>query len=218
MKKHPLFRSLRWPVAVMAILALVSMACALGGGPYHEEFNSIGSWPQQDTFEAAGDVSDGVYTFNVKEADQFFWATGGESFGDGVYEVEATTVAGPENNGFGMMFFINNETNDFYSFEVSSDGYVLVARCANACEDYQALLQDGWFQSPAVKTGLNQTNVLKVEASAGTMSFSVNGQNVGTVTDTTLTSGDIAVAVETFEEGGVIVNFDNFKFTPPATE
>lgn len=217
MNQHPLFRALRWPLAFLAVLAIVSMACAIGG-PYHEEFNSIGTWPEQDTFEAAGTVTDGAYVFTVKQPEQYFWATGGEDFGDGTYEVEATAVSGSENNGFGMLFFVDNDTDSFISFEVSSDGYVAIARWGNAGEEVTPLVQDGWFESAAVSQGLNQTNVLRVEVSAGTMNFFVNGQNVGSATDTTFTSGDIAVVVETFEEGGVTVNFDNFKFTPPADE
>ena len=128
MSKHPVFRSLRWPLAFILVLALVSLACALGGGPYHEEFDSLGTWGSDDTSEAFGNVTNGVFEFAVKVPEAFFWSTGGETFGDGTYELETTQTAGPLDNGYGMMFRIDNETNSFYLFEVSGDGYVLVAR------------------------------------------------------------------------------------------
>ncbi|MBK9051023.1 MAG: hypothetical protein IPL78_08935 [Chloroflexi bacterium] len=218
MSRHPFFRSLRWPLLMITVLALVSLACALGGGPYHEEFDSLGTWGSDDTTEALGHVTGGVFEFTIKVPDQFFWSTGGENFGDGTYEVEATQIAGPVDNGYGMMFRIDNETDSFYLFEVSGDGFVLIARCGSACEDYQVLVEDSWFTSPAVNQGTNNTNLLKVEASGSNMTFFVNGQSVGTVTDATLAAGDIGVFVETFSEGGVTVHFDNFKFTPPADE
>ncbi|MCL4870057.1 MAG: hypothetical protein KJ063_13920 [Anaerolineae bacterium] len=215
MSKHTPFYSMRWLFFFITALALVSLACSLGGGPYHEEFNSIGSWGTDDTSDASGNVRSGAYVFTVKTAEQFFWSTGGKDFGDGTYEVEATQTAGPLDNGYGMMFRVNNDTDSFYLFEISGDGFVLVARCANACEDYQILIGDGWFTSDAVKQGVNNTNVLRVEAIGSSMTFFVNDQNVGTITDATLAKGDIGIFVETFSEGGVTVQFDNFKFTPP---
>ena len=46
------------------------------------------------------------------------------------------------------------------------------------------------------------------------MIFFVNDQEVGRVTDNTLSRGDIGIMVETLGQGGVLVAFDNFTVTP----
>jgi hypothetical protein len=129
--------------------------------------------------------------------------------------VEATQLEGPLDNGYGMVFRANPDTDDFYLFEVSGDGFVWIGRCSAGCEgEVVPLVGDGWVESSAVRTGLNQTNTLRAQAEGGNLIFSVNGQEVGRVSDTTLSEGDIGLLVETLGEGGVRIGFDNFTVTP----
>jgi hypothetical protein len=132
-----------------------------------------------------------------------------------VYEVEATAVAGPVNNGFGMVFRLDEDADNFYLFKISSDGFVWIGKLVNGgLEENRPLVQDWWFESSAVKTGLNETNVLGVRAESGNMIFFVNDQEVGRVTDNSFRSGDIGVMAETLGLGGVQVHFDNFTVSP----
>src|SRR5690606_15926185 len=128
------------------------------------------------------------------------------------YSVTATAVSGPLNNGYGMMFLVDNATDSFYGFEISSDGYVDIYYCANACETYESLVDDGWFASDAVRQGLNVSNTLLVIADGVRMTFFVNDEQVGEASDRRLISGDIALQIESFDEGGVVVEFDDFFF------
>ena len=73
----------------------------------------------------------------------------------------------------------------------------------------------GGVWSNAVNTGLNETNVLRVEVEEGNMVFFVNGREVGRAFDVTLEEGEIGLLVETLGEGGVKVRFDNLTYTPP---
>jgi hypothetical protein len=159
-----------------------------------------------------------VYDFTVLAEESLYWATGGENFTDGVYEVEATAVDGTLNNGFGMMFRYDEETDSFYLFEVSSDGYVWIGLCQNGCSEVDAVVEGGWFQSDAVNLGLDATNFLRVEAKGSNLAFYVNGIEVGRMNDSTLTGGDIGLLVETFDEGGVRILFDNFLYTPGSSK
>jgi hypothetical protein len=199
---------------LLLILALVVSGCTTSG-PYEETFDRSGPWPEETNPSAAGQVIGGGYELEVKSDSGIFWATGGEDFGDGIYELEATQVAGTLDNGFGMMFKVNVENDDFYAFEVSGDGYTWIGQCVAACQENIILLVgDGWVLTEAVKTGLNQTNVLRVIVDEGNMTFFVNGQEIGRAYDVTLTSGEIGLLVETLGEGGVKVRFDNFRYTP----
>jgi tetratricopeptide (TPR) repeat protein len=184
---------------------------------YEEHFDIIGEWGSGSDADVEGDVENGIFRLHVLAESGVFWSTGGENFNDGIYEVEATQIEGPLDNGYGMMFRVNNETDSFYLFEVSGDGFVWIGLCVDGCEtEVTMLVGDGWFQSLAVNQGLNVTNHLRVEAVGGNFTFFVNDQQVGQAFDNRFANGDIGVLVETLGEGGVVVDFDNFRITLPA--
>ena len=199
---------------LLALFLLLLAACASLQGPYEETFEEAGKWGTGEDLEAKGEVAGGRYEFLVKADLGLFWATAGEQRSDGVYQVEATQLEGPLDNGYGLMFRVDPDTNSFYLFEVSGDGYVWVGVCEDSCEEEQSLIGDGWVSSEAVRQGLDATNVLRVRAEGGNMIFFVNDQEVGRVTDNTLSRGDLGIMVETLGQGGVLVAFDNFTVTP----
>jgi len=204
---HPGFSSL--------LLALVILVSGCGSGQYNETFDKAGDWGTGRTADVVGEVDNGVYEMLVKSNSELYLASAGESFSNGVYEVEATQIAGPLNNGYGFLFKFDEETDSFYAFEISGDGWIWIGRCAELCESEQVTLVGGdWFRSPAINQGLQATNVLRAVVDGNLMTFYVNGVEVGRTSDDRLTEGDIAVMVETLGESGVRVIFDNFRFTP----
>ncbi len=175
-----------------------------------ERFDDIGNWGSDKDEEVNATVRNGRFIFQVNEPKKLFWSSAGEEFGDAIYELDATYTGGPENNGFGMVFRLNHDTNSFYLFEISGDGFVWIGYCADGCAEVEMLVGDGWFQSDAVNQGLDQLNHLRVSAKGTNMTFFVNDTQVGEVKDNRLKRGDIAILVETLEEGDVQVSFDNF--------
>lgn len=205
-------------IAIMAILGLVFalVGCQDGGSsalPFIETFDEPGNWGTGEDAYSAGTVVDGVYDFKVIDNDLSRWASAGMNFSDGIYELEATPVEGPLDNGYGLLFRANAEKGDFYLFKVSADGYVWIGRYRDGAEE-ATMIADHWFESPAVLRGLNVTNKLRVQAEAGNMIFYVNDQEVGRVTDNTFTNGDVGVLVQTLGGGGVRVLFDNLSVKP----
>lgn len=201
-----------WPLLALVVALLA--ACIGSGGPYHETFEEPGDWRTGSDGDAVGEVTDGVFEMMVRGDNLFIWTTAGKSFDDASYQVEATQVEGPLNNGYGMLFRVDDERDNFYVFEVSGDGYVWIGRYHNGGEEAEAIVGDWWIESDAVKQGLNETNLLRVEAEGANMIFFVNDQEVGRVTDDTFSEGDIGLMVETLGEGGVRVQFDNFRVIP----
>lgn len=200
---------------VAALVFLLAIAgCDTIGSPYEETFDDAGSWGTGSDVDKEGRVQDGRYEFLVKSEFGLFWTTAGEEFGNGDYQVEATPLEGPLDNGYGMMFRVGDDANAFYLFEVSADGFVWIGLCEDGCSDEAVLIEGGWFASEAVNEGLNVTNVLRVRAEQANLIFYVNDQEVGRVTDDSFQSGDIGLAVETLGEGGVLVAFDNFTVSP----
>ena len=182
--------------------------------PYLETFDAVGEWTAGEGASSTGQVVDGVYEMSSDISGESFWATAGRNFADGVYQVEATPIEGALDNGYGLLLRVNADSERFYVFKVSSDGYVYAGLCAESCLDQQALVDQDWFSSPAVAQGLGVTNVLRVEASGPSLTFYVNDVEVGHVTDETLEAGDIGLWTETFTPGGLLVAFDNFSVMP----
>lgn len=196
--------------AVALFLALIAAGCTSAGGglPYEETFDQQGAWSTGEDAFSVGQVADAVYDFTLLESDLTRWAAAGQSFADGVYSVDARPVAGPLDNGYGLLFRANPEKGDFYLFEISADGYAWIGRYVDGAED-ATIVGSHWFATPAVNQGLNVTNNLRVEAVAGNLIFSVNGQEIGRVTDNTFAEGDIGLLVQSFGESGVQIQFDN---------
>jgi hypothetical protein len=203
-------------LAACGILAACGMlaACA-SADPYEETFDSPGEWRTGDDIDVEGEVRDGVYDLLLKGDELIIWTTAGEQFEDGIYQVEATQVEGPLDNGFGMLLRVDDKQDDFYLFEISGDGYVWIGRYLDGGDqEAQPLVGDGWIESAAVYRGLDVTNRLRVRAESGNLIFSVNGQEVGRFTDNSFARGDIGLMARTLGVGGVRVQFDNFTVTP----
>lgn len=209
----------RWHVGPVFLLFLFVLlgGCRGAGGSYEETFDNPGNWVIETSPEAETAIVDGRYHFLLKSDNRLHWSTAGLTFGDGIYEVEATQLDGPLDNGYGMIFRVQDDNQTFYALEVSGDGYVRISRfCSEEkCDDpEQGVMAEGWFPSEAVNAGLNAMNRLRVRAEAGNMIFFVNEQEVGRVTDNELRRGDIGVIVEPLGEGGILIAFDNFRVLP----
>ena len=197
------------------LLALLLITAACSSSDFNETFDDAGSWGVGRQADVAGSVTGGVYDMSVESSNGIFWSTAGVDLGDGTYVLEATQIDGPVDNGYGMIFMADMETDTFYLFEVSGDGYVWVGFCEGGCQgNITQIVGTDWFQSDAVRQGINQVNELRVEVGEGTMVFFVNGQEVGRGFSEARTSGDVGILVETIGEGGVQVHFDNFRYTP----
>ena len=186
--------------------------------PYQETFDSIGTWTTGEDVNAVGTVAGGVYEMSLEQSGDIFWVTAGKTFADGEYEVEITPLEGAQDNGYGMLFKVNEEDNSFYVFKVSSDGFAFIGHCADSCLEQNALVGQDWFTAPAVKQGFGITNTLRAVVSGSDMTFYVNGEEVGHATDDALRQGDIGLMAEIFTPGGLRVTFDNFTVTPLVEE
>ena len=196
----------------LLLLSLLLVGCG-GSDPYLETFDEAGNWRAESDGQTAGFIENGVYNLSVEADVQLVWTTAGENFANGRYSVEATQTEGPLDSGYGMLFRVDDTNDSFYLFEISGDGFVWVGRHDNG-EDAGPIIGQWWFESPAVRQGLNQTNTLTVQAEAGNLIFYVNDQEVGRITDNTYSRGDIGLMVETLGQGGIAVQFDNFSVTP----
>lgn len=201
----------RWTIGAVLLLAVLA-ACG-GPSPYIETFDEPGNWRTDSDSEVRGVVENGVYDFTIFADELTSWTTAGENFKDGLYEVEATQVDGPDNNAFGMLFRLDDEQDNFYAFQISGDGFIWIGRYRNGLAE-EPIVNDWWFESTAIKPGAGQTNKLSVRAEGQNLIFYVNDIEVGRVSDDAFASGDIGLMARSLGQPNVHVQFDNFQVTP----
>jgi hypothetical protein len=190
-------------------------------------------------------VAPGLLRINVGNVDSLPFAEVKQHFGDFDLRVQATATEGPENNGYGVIFRLQNKDNtspdddSFYLFMISSDGYYQLVRSVEG----QARELSTWIPSPVVNTGIGATNHLRIVAKGNQFQFYVNGQPVllcipddpdarstynaitaecqdgkmlDTLDDPSIQAGQIGVAAQSFDVSGVVVEFDNLVVYGPA--
>lgn len=198
---------------------------------------------QEDWNLAAGRLKSqildtGALRLDVGDVNSLPFAEANPYFSDFDLQVAASPVEGPENNGYGVIFRLQNKDNsspdddDFYLFLISSDGYYRVVRSFNHEQKELSM----WISSPVINQHVGVTNFLRVIAKGDQFQFFVNGQQMllcipdnpdalstyseqtgecqdgkmlDTLVDTSIPNGQIGVAAETFDESGVVVDFDN---------
>jgi hypothetical protein len=214
----------------LSVLVLAAMACSTLTGNtdtpaqpsneaptrqvlFQDDFsNSTSGWPTaSDAQKSANYSADGKYTITVVEVNQDVWAHPGQSFSDVSVEVDAAKSSGPDNNGFGVVCRFKDNDN-FYYFQVSSDGYQVIGKYENGENKY--LSAEKMQPTDALNAG-DATNHVRGDCVGTTLTLYANGQQLSSVTDTSLTIGDVGVIVGTFDEPSVSVTFDNFVVYQP---
>lgn len=174
-----------------------------------EDFSDPGSgWELQATEEYELAYIDGEYRVTVHMPELAAWGRPPRAYEltDFVIEVDARQVAGPENGDYGLVVRSKGES-DFYLFTVSSHyGMYSVHMCRG--ETWTDLAE--WSESTAVRRE-GEANHLKVECLGETMRFYANGELLAEVQDSTYRSGSVGLLAETFDDGGLVVHFDNVR-------
>lgn len=157
-----------------------------------------------DNYHRKG-YADGRYFIVVNAQEYSFWSVAGEAYSDFVIEVETFQLGGPENNDYGVILRYQDEGN-FYSFEISSDGYYTFSKLVNN-ELYEII---PWQWSDAIQPG-TQGNVLHIEVVGSNFAFYINNELVDAAIDPEFGAGDIGLVAGTYEDAGTHIAFDNLK-------
>lgn len=181
---------------------------------------------------------DGVLRIRAESANSGPFSVARPHFADFDYTVQARAVDGPLNNGFGIIFRLQDKGNSsladdsYYLFLVSSDGYYQVRRVMDGVSKEISV----WIPSPLVNQGLDANNNLRVLAVGDQFRFFINGspvqlcipddpngsstydeirgeclggQLLDVLTDSAVSAGQLGVVVVTLGEPNVTVEFDN---------
>lgn len=197
-------------------------------------------WQEYDDGQLAASIADGTLRLTVNAFQRLPYSLARPYFADFDLRVTATAVDGPLNNGFGVIFRVQ-DSNNYYQFLTSSDGYYQVQRSVDGVVKVLSI----WIPSDIVNQGFDVANDLRVVARGDLFNFYINGQPVAlcipddptaestyndltgeclggqmleTLTDASIPSGQIGVVAQSFDEAGVVVDFDNVVVTAPLAE
>jgi len=165
-----------------------------------------GSWGCSSDENYSYSYQDGMYVINVVTADSWRRVQSGKSFGDSIVEVEASTIAGSDDNVYGLMTGWMDWSN-YYLFLISADGYYRFLKR----EGGSWTRNDPWTKSDAINLG-KTTNLIQVKRDGETLSFFANGIHLADYADETFPEGNVGLMAGTTACGGgnVTIGFDNF--------
>jgi hypothetical protein len=187
-------------------------------------------------------VENGVLILAADDTYKKPFSVAKQHWGNFDFSVQASPADGPLNNGYGVIFRFQSKGNnspdddDFYLFLVSSDGYYQVTRSLDGVQKELS----NWIPSPLVNQGIGVTNTVRVVASGDRFQFYINdqlvqvcvpdntegistynaggcvqGQMLDVLVDSSIPEGQIGVVIQTLDEPGVVVNFDNVMVVGP---
>jgi len=197
----------------LLVVALVVFLVACGGEqlPWSDDFSDpAGGWQAESDASAEVGCYEGVMRLLVEVPNRLAWASAGREFSDFRLAVEATQVAGPDDNEYGVLVRMR-DADHFYRFSISGDGYYLVSKYDGGVWE---VLNDDWTSSAAIHLG-TVTNLLEVVCRGATMTFLVNGVALMQVEDSSYSRGDVGLYAGSFFEPGVEIHFDNLTVTEP---
>jgi len=164
----------------------------------HETFNS-------KTFYSEGSLHILDYDPPVDTASQ----TLNKNFDDFILDVDTKLIAGSINNWQGVSIR-GQGMQSCYGFDISADGWYEIVKEENGNIKNLA----GPTKSSYINTGLGATNHIRVEADENTLSLSVNGHHLRTVTDNTFKEGTVSLAANCLKSNSFSeVVFNNLLIT-----
>jgi hypothetical protein len=180
-------------------------------------------------------VMEAALRLDVGLEDSLPFSTAAPYFEDFDLLLRARPIAGPLDNAYGVVFRMQ-DTDNYYMFLISSDGYYQVQRNVNG----QQKKMSDWIPSSLIKPGMNVDNWLRVVALDDSFRFYINGAPVDLciptsisgestyagdrcvdgemqprLIDAAITYGQVGVVAQSFDERGVVVDFDDLVIYGP---
>ncbi len=168
-------------------------------------------WDRYTGEEAVTDYASGGYRILVNDENAYFWSNPYLFFSDALIEVQATKIAGPDDNDFGIICRYQDADN-FYFFLISSDGYYSINKYTDG--EYKIVGREAYTFHERIRQG-QATNLLQASCVGDLLALTVNGERLFEVRDPDFAGGDVGLIAGTFAEPGTDILFENFKVTRP---
>jgi hypothetical protein len=149
------------------------------------------------------------YHIVIQTSNLMAWGLANRDISDFVMEVDTAQEEGPDNNGYGLLFRMQDRQN-FYRYDISGDGFYLLSKFVNG--EWVTLVN--WTASPHITRG-QRANRLKVSAFGPTISIYANDQLLATANDKTFSHGNFGFFAGTFSDPNLWVSFDDIRVWSP---
>ncbi len=199
----------RWLIA-LTLVALMS-ACTPGAAPpFTDSFDDTrNGWALVHNNQADILTEGGQLHITIKQPDSLAWSIAvGKTFDDFTLDVDATPLAGPDDNDYGVIVRHVDDDN-FYRLEISGDGYFNAQKRQKG--KWEKLIPD-WTASQVIRQG-KALNHLRVVCAGSRLTFYVNQTLLFQITDASFSRGAIGVLAGTLAQPGVQVAFDNLSIS-----
>ncbi len=152
------------------------------------------------------------YNIDINTNNLVVWGLANRHTADFKIEVETIKRQGGNNNTYGIIFrFV--DTNNYYRFDVSSDGFFHLAKLQ---QGQWHILVD-WTGSGRINKG-EDPNHLAVHAFGPQIAVFANEQKLAQVTDDSFQSGNFGFFASSFDDPNIWVSFDNLRLYAPVEE
>jgi hypothetical protein len=182
---------------------------------FQDDFSSQNAgWDQLEDTDGLTGYQNGAYRIQVLQPFFDYWSNPNIALPDGnvQVDVDAVKIAGPEQNNFGIVCRYDSPalSDDFrfYYMIIGSDGYYGIGKVENGVN--QLLGTEVLQYSDVIMQGGDVVNQIRGVCNGTTLTLFVNGQQLASVEDASITTGSVGLIAGTFETPGVDVLFDNF--------
>jgi hypothetical protein len=204
---------------VILVLLMVATAYACSGSQatpdttnalFFDDFSQSSSgWTQVQNENGTSAYDNGSFHISINKASTLLLANPGKSFGGDVsIEVDARKIGGSDDNYFGVLCHYQ-DPDDYYMFLITSDGYAGIIMRKGGEE---TLISPGkkFLKMDGINNG-GTTNHIRADCVGEALTLYANGQQVSLAYNSSLTGGDVGLAVRSGNlEGGTDIRFDNF--------
>lgn len=201
-----------WLLRVLIIGLMLLLGCASEQPvSWTDDFSDASSgWMAESDASAEVGYHDGVMRVLIAVPNRLAWVSLEREFSDFRLTVDATQVAGPDDNEYGVLVRMK-DADSFYRFSISGDGYYLITKYDG---DVWSPLSGDWAPSDAVQSG-QAKNQIEIVCEGSHFEFRVNGVLVAEIDDDSYVKGEIGLYAGSFFESGVEVHFDNLAVGAP---
>ena len=198
-----------------ATVAPQSNSNTAGSVLFHDDFSNPSSgWDRTTNSDGSTDYANGGYRILVNTVNLGVWANPNQTLPKDVrIEVDASKSAGPDNNAFGIICRYT-DTDNFYKFIVTSDGYAGISKLINGTLTIISSA-DGKIQTVNNINQGSASNHIRADCIGSTLTLYVNGNQVATASDSSLSGGDTGLFAQTYDTGGVDILFHDFNVYAP---
>lgn len=173
-------------------------------------------WQLEEDVYGRTYIENGQLFIAVNQIDTMQYATFFQSYPNFNLQIDAKLLNGSLDSSYGILFR-KQDSGAFYRFAITANGLFGVER-RDASGNWLVYNDAGrWERSPAINTGLGQTNRLRSSAIGSIVVFSVNDTVIFRKEDfdTAFQDGTIALSAGAFSQPGVLAAFDNLNISEP---